>query len=343
MIEGNSPRVGFKGGRGEKYPRTVSRLFVEGPCCDSFGQGRALYAGTAGNWPWNIYEAVSPPPGGRARTSPPIPMHPGLSTGLRQQLLWSPRVEGTITGVYVRVACTQIQDSIRPLWECTKIAANKRRTLSLYLSLSLFFYPSRFSLELVCACIHPRTHIYACGKRTCIYTHAYRRSVVVCCSKREKWFAEGGGMKREGEEGEELKLPGKERNRVGLNLLDCFQLHASSLSLFIPFFLYSPSSSLVDTLRPSPLSFPLPSSPSLRWKDVRWCRESRVNSSRSHPPSSPRVNWTFFIVNLWLRSRPVFVAREEPKWRFIGGEEGVRLALGHPLSLIGARETPHGF
>lgn len=71
-------------------------------------------------------------------------------------------------------------------------------------------------------------------------------------------------MKREGEEGEELKLPGKERNRVGLNLLDCFQLHASSLSLFIPFFLYSPSSSLVDTLRPSPLSFPLPSSPSLR-------------------------------------------------------------------------------
>lgn len=150
-------------------------------------------------------------------------------------------------------------------------------------------------------------------------------------------------MKREGEEGEELKLPGKERNRVGLNLLDCFQLHASSLSLFIPFFLYSPSSSLVDTLRPSPLSFPLPSSPSLRWKDVRWCRESRVNSSRSHPPSSPRVNWTFFIVNLWLRSRPVFVAREEPKWRFIGGEEGVRLALGHPLSLIGARETPHGF
>lgn len=84
---GKLSRVGFKGGRGEKYPRTVSRLFVEGPCCDSFGQGRALYAGTAGNWPWNIYEAVSPPPGGRARTSPPIPMHPGLSTGLRQQLL----------------------------------------------------------------------------------------------------------------------------------------------------------------------------------------------------------------------------------------------------------------
>lgn len=46
-------------------------------------------------------------------------------------------------------------------------------------------------------------------------------------------------MKREGEEGEELKLPGKERNRVGLNLLDCFQLHASSLSLslFLSFFI----------------------------------------------------------------------------------------------------------
>lgn len=343
MIEGNSPRVGFKGGRGEKYPRTVSRLFVEGPCCDSFGQGRALYAGTAGNWPWNIYEAVSPPPGGRARTSPPIPMHPGLSTGLRQQLLWSPRVEGTITGVYVRVACTQIQDSIRPLWECTKIAANKRRTLSLSLSLFSFTHLAFLSSLYVLVYTHIHTYTPVESVHIYIYIHAYRRSVVVCCSKREKWFAEGGGMKREGEEGEELKLPGKERNRVGLNLLDCFQLHASSLSLFIPFFLYSPCSSLVDTLRPSPLSFPLPSSPSLRWKDVRWCRESRVNSSRSHPPSSPRVNWTFFIVNLWLRSRPVFVAREEPKWRFIGGEEGVRLALGHPLSLIGARETPHGF
>lgn len=45
------------------------------------------------------------------------------------------------------------------------------------------------------------------------------------------------GMKREGEEGEELKLPGKERNRVGLNLLDCFQLHASSYSLFLYSFL----------------------------------------------------------------------------------------------------------
>lgn len=52
-------------------------------------------------------------------------------------------------------------------------------------------------------------------------------------------------MKREGEEGgEELKLLGKERNRVGLNLPDCFQLHASSralslslsLSLSISFF-----------------------------------------------------------------------------------------------------------
>lgn len=32
---GKLSRVGFKGGRGEKYPRTVSRLFVEGPCCDS--------------------------------------------------------------------------------------------------------------------------------------------------------------------------------------------------------------------------------------------------------------------------------------------------------------------
>lgn len=56
---------------------------------------------------------------------------------------------------------------------------------------------------------------------------------------------EGGGMKREGEEGEELKLPGKERNRVGLNLLDCFQLHASSyspsLSLFLSFFILLPA------------------------------------------------------------------------------------------------------
>lgn len=170
MIEGNSPRVGFKGGRGEKYPRTVSRLFVEGPCCDSFGQGRALYAGTAGNWPWNIYEAVSPPPGGRARTSPPIPMHPGLSTGLRQQLLWSPRVEGTITGVYVRVACTQIQDSIRPLWECTKIAANKRRTLSLYLSLSFLLPISLFSRASMCLYTPTYTHIRLWKAYMYIYT-----------------------------------------------------------------------------------------------------------------------------------------------------------------------------
>lgn len=137
--------------------------------------------------------------------------------------------------MYVRVACTQIQDSIRPLWECTKIAANKRRTLPL--SLSLFFYPSRFSL--VCTLVH--TYINLWKAYIYIYTRAYRGWFVVCCSKREKWL-EGGGMKREGEEGEELKLPGKERNRVGLNLLDCFQLHASSpsLSLFLSFFILLP-------------------------------------------------------------------------------------------------------
>lgn len=239
MIEGNSPGLGL---------RVVEVKNIQGRCLDFSSKALVAIRSARGERCTLVQREIGRgiftrrSRGGRARTSPPIPMHPGLSTGLRQQLLWSPRVEGTITGVYVRVACTQIQDSIRPLWECTKIAANKRRTLSLYLSLSLFFYPSRFSLELVCACIHPRTHIYACGKRTYIYTHAYRRSVVVCCSKREKWFAEGGGMKREGEEGEELKLPGKERNRVGLNLLDCFQLHASSLSLslFLSFFILLP-------------------------------------------------------------------------------------------------------
>lgn len=137
---------------------------------------------------------------------------------------------------------------------------------SLSLSLSLFSFTHLAFLSSLYVLVYTHIHTYTPVESVHVYIHAYRRSVVVCCSKREKWFAEGGGMKREGEEGEELKLPGKERNRVGLNLLDCFQLHASSysLSLFIPFFLYSPSSSLVDTLRPSPLSFPLPSSPSLR-------------------------------------------------------------------------------
>lgn len=133
---------------------------------------------------------------------------------------------------------------------------------SLSLSLSLFSFTHLAFLSSLYVLVYTHVHTYTPVESVhiYIYTHAYRRSVVVCCSKREKWFAEGGGMKREGEEGEELKLPGKERNRVGLNLLDCFQLHASSysLSLFIPFFLYSPSSSLVDTLRPSPLSFLLP-------------------------------------------------------------------------------------
>lgn len=47
-------------------------------------------------------------------------------------------------------------------------------------------------------------------------------------------------MKREGEEGDgELKLPGKERNRVGLNLLDCFQLHASTRHLPLSTFIFS--------------------------------------------------------------------------------------------------------
>lgn len=142
---------------------------------------------------------------------------------------------GTIIRVYVRVACTQIQDSIRPLWECTKIAANKRRTPSL--SLSFLLPISLFS------CMHARTHVYKPVESVYIYiyTRAYRGWFVVCCSKREKWL-EGGGMKREGEEGEELKLPGKERNRVGLNLLDCFQLHASSpsLSSFLSFFILLP-------------------------------------------------------------------------------------------------------
>lgn len=67
-------------------------------------------------------------------------------------------------------------------------------------------------------------------------------------------------MKREGEEGEELKLPGKERNRVGLNLLDCFQLHASSLSLSLysflslfSFLLSRRHSSTIPSVLPSPI------------------------------------------------------------------------------------------
>lgn len=105
------------------------------------------------------------------------------------------------------------------------------------LSLSFLLPISLFS------CMHARTHVYKPVESVYIYiyTRAYRGWFVVCCSKREKWL-EGGGMKREGEEGEELKLPGKERNRVGLNLLDCFQLHASSpsLSLFLSFFILLP-------------------------------------------------------------------------------------------------------
>lgn len=74
------------------------------------------------------------------------------------------------------------------------------------------------------------------------YIHIHIRTDVrssFAVAKGKSGSLEGGGMKREGEEGEELKLPGKERNRVGLNLLDCFQLHASS---------YSPSLSLYSFL-----------------------------------------------------------------------------------------------
>lgn len=115
---------------------------------------------------------------------------------------------------------------------------------SLSLSLSLFSFTHLAFLSSLYVLVYTHVHTYTPVESVhiYIYTHAYRRSVVVCCSKREKWFAEGGGMKREGEEGEELKLPGKERNRVGLNLLDCFQLHASSLSLslFLSFFILLP-------------------------------------------------------------------------------------------------------
>lgn len=107
------------------------------------------------------------------------------------------------------------------------------------LSLSSFSFTRLALLELVCA-----THTYKLPVESVLYVyrHAYRRwSFAVAKGKSGSLKAKG--MKREGEEGEELKLPGKERNRVGLNLLDCFQLHASSyslslpLSLFIPFFL----------------------------------------------------------------------------------------------------------
>lgn len=109
-------------------------------------------------------------------------------------------------------------------------------------------------------------------------------------------------MKREGEEGgEELKLPGKERNRVGLNLLDCFQLHAStlllsyslSLSLFLLLLCCLDSTlclgfSPPDT--PPYFSLLLPDSPIAVKRRLmvrhRWGGVVRVNSSRFYPSSS---------------------------------------------------------
>lgn len=78
------------------------------------------------------------------------------------------------------------------------------------------------------------------------------------------------------------RLPGKERNRAGLNLLDCLQLRAS----FLP--------------------FPPPLTPDLSLLALR-CGEKtaddsvrgRADSSRFHLSSMLLgVNWTFFIVNL---------------------------------------------
>ena len=93
-------------------------------------------------------------------------------------------------------------------------------------------------------------------------------------------------MKREGEEGgEELKLPGKERNRVGLNLLDCFQLHASSrslsLSLFLILFISFFLSSFLLLLSYTPSAYSFPPSP---W--IPHCGEKTFDGTGGEKPPS---------------------------------------------------------
>lgn len=93
---------------------------------------------------------------------------------------------------------------------------------------------------------------------------------------------EGAKLKgRKESEGSRPRLPGKERNRAGLNLLDCFQLRAS----FLPFPLPTPGLSLLA----------LGCGEKTADDSVR----GRADSSRFHLSSMLLgVNWTFFIVNL---------------------------------------------
>ena len=83
-----------------------------------------------------------------------------------------------IIGVCVRVSCTQIQDSMRPLRKCTKIAGEQKK--------DSFTHPQSCSSNYMR--IYTRLHAYSH-----IYIYTDTRSVVVCCSKREKWLAEGRG------------------------------------------------------------------------------------------------------------------------------------------------------
>ena len=145
-----------------------------------------LCSRTTENWPWNIYEAVFTYTWSLNITiTQPIPtrvpIHPQpIETSIfcdrRERKREREREREMITGVYVRVSCTQIQDSIRPLRECRKIAGEQKKDSSSLLHIHAQASPT--------ACvIHTRVHVHT----------DTRRSVVVCRSKREKWLAEGRG------------------------------------------------------------------------------------------------------------------------------------------------------
>ena len=124
------------------------------------------------------------------------------------------------------------------------------------------------------------------------------------CKASEQWDGSFDLERRKvvaGKKAGGVKLPGEERNRVGLNLLDCFQLHAAS------------SEGLVGRMK----------------------GRATLDSAGFRLPPSRWLNWTFFYCQFVMEIVAAFVAphalwtsvwkrRSARMRRFVGRKSGER-------------------